>query len=332
MRTAALIVLGLISAVGPVGARRLQESQVVRPPANVTQDLSQLAHYLCQNCTSKEEKAEQLFRWVAENIAYDLAALRAPLRSEEMTPKAVLRRRRAVCSGYANLYQALGREVGLEVEVVVGRSNSPIGAGNNGAHAWNAVHLEQGWVLVDSTWGAGYISGETFYRSYCDDFFEMDPQELIQTHFPDDSRWQLLPTPVALEEWRSYPYKARRRAGQGEPVTFSDEPKGSGPSAAPLAATPRQLYSYRLRGVELHLPRTGSLAAGQHEFHLQAPGASRLLVQSEAASYELLPVAGKAGWFRSMVPVAGTPGSILRVLGQFGSNARYESLVEFQVR
>ncbi len=319
----------------PLAARRLSDAQVVRPPADQTRDLSTLAHYLCQNCASDEEKAEQLFRWVAENIAYDLPSLRHPLRPEDVSPQVVLQRRQAVCSGYANLYQALGRKVGLEVEVVNGRTNSPVGAGNNGGHAWNAVKLDGGWVLVDATWGAGYISGETFFRSYCDDFFEADPRELIQTHFPEDPRWQLLPTPVSLDEWSTYTYRPRHRAGRGEPVALTDF-RLSTPATAPRGsaqpgAAPRQLYSYRLRGVQQLLPRSAELQEGSHEFHLQAPGAARVMVQTPEASYDLLAVPGKPGWFRSMVPIAGPSGGLIRVLAQFGSQARFEPLLEYRL-
>jgi hypothetical protein len=300
----------------------------------MTRELSKLARYLCQNCVSDEEKAEQLFRWVAENIAYDLPSLGSPLRPEDVSPQVVLQRRQAVCSGYANLYQALGKQVGLEVEVVNGRTNSPVGVGNDGGHAWNAVKLDGGWVLVDATWGAGYISGDSFYRSYCDEFFQADPRELIQTHFPQEPRWQLLPTPVSLEEWQTYTYRARHRAGRGEAVALTDF-RRSGPSnparSAPSGAAPKELYSYRLRGVQRLLPSRAELQEGSHEFHLQAPGAARVMVQTPESSYDLLAVPGKPGWFRSMVPIAGPSGGAIRVLGQFGSASRFEALLEYRL-
>ena len=70
----------------------------------------------------------------------------------------VLKNRFAVCSGYANLYQALGEKMGLKSAVVIGYAKGLgylVGNASDANHAWNAVRINNSWYLIDATWGAG---------------------------------------------------------------------------------------------------------------------------------------------------------------------------------
>ena len=74
-------------------------------------------------------------------------------------------------------------------------------------HQWNCVNLDGVWKLVDCCWGSGYID-ET-----CGDFVQAsrnlycftDPSVFIMDHFPFDSKWQLLSTPIDLETFEATP-------------------------------------------------------------------------------------------------------------------------------
>jgi hypothetical protein len=74
-------------------------------------------------------------------------------------------------------------------------------------HAWNGVKINGSWYLIDSTWGAGYVSGDKKYVQRFDDHFFMTPPfQFIYDHFPEDARWQLLVVPVSKQVFENLVY------------------------------------------------------------------------------------------------------------------------------
>ena len=74
-------------------------------------------------------------------------------------------------------------------------------------HAWNAVLVDGGWYLVDTTWDAGGLEGQgtTFKWQYSTGFLFTPPDVFLCTHYPDDPRWQLLDQPLDLAHFRAQP-------------------------------------------------------------------------------------------------------------------------------
>lgn len=92
--------------------------------------------------------------------------------------------------------------------------------------AWNAVRIKDKWILVDTYWMYNQdkattardiktdremerflskreqkqptLSEITKGKTINNDYFDAKPRTFIKTHFPFDSQWQLLPTPVTL--------------------------------------------------------------------------------------------------------------------------------------
>ena len=87
---------------------------------------------------------------------------------------------------------------------------------------WNAVLLDGQWRLLDISWASpevakkkepSFESGNEDPKDACAEvqainefFFLVDPDKLIYTHYPDDSRWQLLPAKVNLKDFENYPF------------------------------------------------------------------------------------------------------------------------------
>ena len=93
--------------------------------------------------------------------------------------------------------------LGLETEYVVGYSK---GAGFNPGvipkqsdHAWNAVKIGSSYYLVDSTWGSGTCSGDTYTASFNEFYFCTNPEAFIRTHLPEEKQWQLISPTITLE-------------------------------------------------------------------------------------------------------------------------------------
>ena len=52
-------------------------------------------------------------------------------------------------------------------------------------HAWVEVKVDGEWIVMDPTWGAGYVHEGTFHFQYNEDYFDPDPAFLAETHTRD---------------------------------------------------------------------------------------------------------------------------------------------------
>ena len=124
----------------------------------------------------------------------------------------VLRTRKAVCEGYANVYKALCDAIGISCQKVhgyargVGYSNGEYEDLTKSNHAWNIVKLEGAWYLVDCTWDSGHMDGRVSVQDYNTTWLFAKPEYFICTHFPtDDATQQLMARQVSTTAFRSLP-------------------------------------------------------------------------------------------------------------------------------
>lgn len=180
-------------------------------PSNVESSLQSLAEYLVRPARSDKEKIRALFRWVTENIKYDVQSYLAR-QPKNRSAQQVLKDKNAVCGGYAKLMYRLGRLSGLEVVEVIGYSkgydyklSDKFRDGPN--HAWNAVKVNGNWYLFDATWGAGSIDeNDRFVRRFQEHYFLTPPESFLLDHLPEESRWQLVDRPISIQEFEDYLY------------------------------------------------------------------------------------------------------------------------------
>ncbi len=190
------------------------EPEVVRLTPLVKKDpranLEALVIALVRGRSDDFEKVKALHDWVARNIAYDDEGLRD--RSKAVTePYGVIAKGMSVCAGYSKVFQLLCSMARVECAVVSGYgrgiSFQPLEEGRRpyaGNHAWNAVRIQGGWYLVDTTWDAG--GGEVFHWDYSTGYLFTPPEIFLCTHFPEDPRWQLLDTPTDYARFNELPY------------------------------------------------------------------------------------------------------------------------------
>jgi hypothetical protein len=186
------------------------DRHALNTPASVEFSVESLADYLIRPATDDIEKIRALFRWITANIHYDNQSTGSSV-IHFTNPNDVLKIRSAVCSGYATLFESLGRAAGLEVRQISGFAkgygytvgDSVITPPN---HTWNAVRLNEEWYLLDATWGAGHLDENgRFSQAFDEHFFLTDPKELITTHLPTNPRWQLLNPPVSEKTFIDMP-------------------------------------------------------------------------------------------------------------------------------
>jgi transglutaminase/protease-like cytokinesis protein 3 len=203
--------------------------------------ISKLADSLTAKFSEEHQKARAIYRWITDNIAYDCKAYHNPGKRTDDYEE-VLKKRKAVCAGYASLFKVLCDYAGLDCEIVKGYvRNTYRGIGDERIednHAWNAVRLNDKWYLVDVTWGSGYTDEKVkrFTKSYSDNYFLTDPKLFILSHYPNNKKWQLLDRTVSKKKFLSFPYvwdgyydnkvvafaprKGIIRTGAGNPVHF----------------------------------------------------------------------------------------------------------------
>ncbi|MDD4876933.1 MAG: transglutaminase domain-containing protein, partial [Dehalococcoidales bacterium] len=205
----ASIVAGTTSSIDR-SAFSIIDQYALATPETVSKSINTLAAYLVQPAKNDFEKARAIYRWITQNISYDFSAYLT--KNYGSTSAAdVLISQSSVCQGYATLFNALAKSAGLEVVTISGwakgysynAGDSIIGATN---HAWNAVKIEDGWYLIDSTWGAGYISQQEFVRDFDESYFLTPPDLFILNHLPENTKWQLLSSPLSKNEFSTLPY------------------------------------------------------------------------------------------------------------------------------
>lgn len=190
-----------------------------------------LARKLTAPYKKDEEKVRAIFRWITENIAYDVISYHnldssyagiwesSFTANEEEREKnynlkiatKVLKEKRGVCDGYSRLFKTLCDYTNIKCEIISGYirwSSDPIGLATKRRHSWNTVYINNSWKLIDVTWASGYGNHEVtqFVKRYDDFFFFPSPVAFFNDHFPDDPKWSLLPITPSLSQFYNYPF------------------------------------------------------------------------------------------------------------------------------
>ncbi len=203
-----------VFASGNSSSERREELLAYVKKAPKTFSLDALAKYLSHATTNEMEKAEIIFLWLHENIAYDTKSFQKGV-YQKQDALTTLKNGKAVCGGYANLYKALGDRMGVKVQIISGYAKGygyyPRKRFNRTNHAWNIIEIEGKRMAIDPTWGAGYVrkkSGKLKYFKKLDYYwFDTKPSEFVFSHLPKkDTRDQLLESTVSLAEFQELPW------------------------------------------------------------------------------------------------------------------------------
>ncbi len=181
------------------------EHKIISPivanlPENVETSIQSVAEYIAEKEPNPYLQVKALHDYVVDRVTYDSEVLQTGKRPKQ-DAQTVFHTHKAVCEGYAKLFQALGRSIGLDVAYIEGkvrRDSVPLevisetlkfikGKYDWTLHAWNAVKIGDSWQLVDTTWDSS--SNPSFpYRS---DYLMLPPETMILSHFPHLDNWQL---------------------------------------------------------------------------------------------------------------------------------------------
>ncbi|XP_036431532.1 kyphoscoliosis peptidase [Colossoma macropomum] len=167
-----------------------------------------IAQAITEGASTDLERLRAIWIWLCHNIEYDVTGYLG-LTEKVCSPERVIETGRGVCCGYSSLCLQMCKEVGIECREVgghgkgVGYRQGQSYQNTKSSHMWNAVSLEGYWYLLDACWGAGTVDmdNKAFIKRYDDFYFLTDPEDFINSHCPDEEEWQLLESPIKLEEF-----------------------------------------------------------------------------------------------------------------------------------
>ncbi|BHF57666.1 hypothetical protein SprV_0100060900 [Sparganum proliferum] len=171
---------------------------------NFTQLIWQLIY--ARNITSELERVRAIFLWLCTK---DLHKMNFDNVKPD-SPEEILMGIRTGKSTYAQIFLTLCRYANLHCKLILGYAKGADYSpgmrftGSVGQHSWNAVLIDGTWRLVDCHWAARRLivkrASVENIRYVLDTFYFLaNPSQLIYTHFPHDTDWQLLHHPITLE-------------------------------------------------------------------------------------------------------------------------------------
>jgi hypothetical protein len=199
-------------------------AQVQVPPGS---SVREIASALSSVSNGELEKARALFDWIASHMAYDNDAVAR--RYFERDPEVLATTLRSDCGGFARLFHAVGKEMGLTIHEVGGNIRSlqppppifavdtkPLAKGQwLGSHVWNTVKIGDAVGLVDCTVACtrSITNGKTTTRTSSEEFFLPEPGVFATRYIPLEPKYALvdhLATGAALADLPAvYPIAAR---------------------------------------------------------------------------------------------------------------------------
>jgi hypothetical protein len=163
-----------------------------------------IASGILLNSPEPETRLMDIYTWVGKNIVYDPGQIDnpEPYKSTEDLIQQVLTKKKAICQGYAALFNELCKLCSIQSYIIHGYIKHD-GMVDNLPHAWIAARLNGSWFLFDPTWSAGGVENRTFVPRFTFDFYKIAPNVSIQSRMPFDPSWQLLPHPFSPGEFLS---------------------------------------------------------------------------------------------------------------------------------
>lgn len=191
---------------------------------------AEIVRTVTANDSTDLQKVYSIFKWITSNIDYSVGGrfgayfpafasdwdreyweddtTNAIPSLDKRVSAIVLKKRVAVCDGYARLFKTLCVTAGIKAEVVSGFGRANGNERNfTTNHRWNAVFVDSSWKLLDATWAAGYINyNNRFQRNFNSYYFLTPPEKFFNDHYPEDQRWMLMPSIPVANEFKKGPF------------------------------------------------------------------------------------------------------------------------------
>ena len=117
-----------------------------------------LAHLITANAQNDSDKVLAICQWMCKNLAYDYTNLSNDDKGIHnpdsfQRPAVAIRRKKAICDGYAQVFRDLCLLNNIYASYIVGYTcYSELTDSAQVLHAWNGVRVNNNWYLMDLTW------------------------------------------------------------------------------------------------------------------------------------------------------------------------------------
>lgn len=296
----------------------------------VEKDIPTLAKFLKEGTKTDLERARAIYVWLAKNVNYDANGYNNATYGDGSAAN-VLKTRVSVCEGFSNLFVALGKEMGLEIEKVVGYAKG-YGFAKNAAfkqtnHAWNRIKINGEWRIFDATWGEGFAEniGEKVVctKQFDNYWFNVDPYRAIFDHFPQDVNLVGVSPAIDLEAYRKLPAVNKNyfRIGFDAKKTYETVLK------APTATFPK-CYDVKTPILVVDAPTQKDLVVGKAAtFRLVIPAALKVALLDENGNWNYMKEDKTGAWAITYTPTAA--GKINILLNDGSKGASFSVLLSY---
>ena len=178
------------------------DSKMEAIPKEYTVTTDAIAQYISNSFNSEEDKIRAVFYWCASNISYDVPNMynQQPNQLKEDRIRNTLSSLKGVCADYVAVFNDIASKLHIQTHEVGGytKQNQKIVLLS---HVWSIALINGKWILIDPTWGAGYVNDSQFTKRLENIYFNSDPLNFIQNHIPFDYIYQLLPHPISNQDF-----------------------------------------------------------------------------------------------------------------------------------
>ncbi len=187
------------------------DKRALQIPLSLTSNTDDLAKYFISNFSSDSQRARAIFVWVASNLEYDIENMYEIDVSAKPADKIqkTLKTRKGVCINYALLFEEISKKANLNAVVIEGYTRQA-GTTELIPHAWNAVFVDNEWLLLDATWASGHVNKGKYFKNFNDSFYDVNPITLIKSHMPYDYMWQMLANPISSKDFFNRKYVSEK--------------------------------------------------------------------------------------------------------------------------
>jgi hypothetical protein len=214
MKYTFFILLVIIFSINASGQNKVRHRFI---PFFFTYSPRVLATHLTTGLNDDSAKVEAIHYWITRHIRYDVKKFMRYDFSHHSVKK-ILCRRKAICAGYADLFDELCKYGGIKSVSIPGYVKSSdvdiVDTFYLDEHIWNAALVEGQWRPIDATWDAGYVVGYKklhlypiikikykphFVRDPTDGYFMIASELFALDHLPANPHWQMMDTVLSIE-------------------------------------------------------------------------------------------------------------------------------------
>ena len=163
-------------------------------------DYTELATQITAGCTDDYQRLRAIYEWVCKNIDYDLSM--SIHRADSCYAM-----RKGVCQAYCELFYRIAQPLNIRVEPIDGYAKGIDGRIGKDGHTWLFAYTkEKRGILLDPTWGAGgMVDGQYQKNPNCWMWFNVEPEWMLMTHYPNLEAYQLIDQPITMRQFRDMP-------------------------------------------------------------------------------------------------------------------------------